>query len=351
VIPMHLRAWRESLPLRKPFVISAGTTQAAESLFVALEEGGLVGFGEAAPSFRVTGETVEGVRAFLHGLGPRFQHRDAGDWAGDLEDLHRAAPHNPAAKAALDLALLDLAGKELGKSVRDLLGLKAATMPTSATVVLAEPEAMAAEARSHVAAGFRNLKLKLGEAEADEARVRAVRDAVPEAKLRVDANGAWTGQQARDLLEPLHKLEVELVEQPLPRGWWEETQRLTKAAEMPILVDEDVLTLEDVRVLAERRYADGFVLKLMKCGGLWQGKRMLDLARGAGIKVQLGCMVESSLGISAASHLLDLVDWADLDGAWLLARDPWRGARIVDGVVEPPEGPGLGAVAAVSPGQ
>jgi L-alanine-DL-glutamate epimerase-like enolase superfamily enzyme len=316
---------------------------AARVVFVRLSHDGLEGFGEAAPSLRVCGETPESVLAFLDAV-PGELPASLDDWRGALRWLASRAFGNPAAKAALEMALLDLVAKRQRKPLHRLLGLSAAERPTSATVVLASPDAMAREAVSHAEQGFTHLKLKLGEPKRDLARVRAVRDAVPEATLRCDANTGWTEQQALRLVQGLDKFEVELLEQPVPRGNWASMRRIAKAAELPVLADEDVLGLEDLTRLARERYADGFVLKLMKCGGPWQGKQMLDLARRAKLPCMVGCMVESSLAISAASQLLARVRWADLDGAWLLAGDPWRGATPRRGVIAPAEGPGLGAV-------
>lgn len=339
---MRLRAWQEHLPTKKPFTISTGTMTAHHATYVALEHDGVEGVGEAAPSLRVCGETPEGVLAFWAALRNEVAAWAPGRWREHLRDLDARALGNPAAKAALDMAMLDLAGKAQKKPVHALLGLKAAAKPTSATVVLDAPEAMAREAVSHTEAGFAHLKLKLGEPKRDAARLRAVRDAVPEAVLRCDANTGWTEAQALRFVPLLERAEVELLEQPVPRGERAAMKRLAKRAEFPLLADEAVLGYEDAERLAAERFADGFVLKLMKCGGLVPAKRMLDLARREGLQVMVGCMVESSVAISAAAQLLARVQWADLDGAWLLAADPWRGADIEEGVIAPVDSEGLG---------
>lgn len=339
---MELRAWEEKLPTKRPFVIATGATSEVHSVFVQVRHGGATGVGEAAPSLRVAGETPGSVLAFIEAVRGDVGAWQPSAWQDALRSLERRAPGNPAAKAALDMALLDLAGKLQGRSAHALLGLKPGERPTSATVVLDTPEAMAREAVGHAEQGFTHLKLKLGDPKLDAARVRAVRDAVPEAVLRCDANTGWTEAQALRLVQVLDKHEVELLEQPLPRGQHDATKRIARGAELPVLADEDVLGWDDAALLAERRYADGFVLKLMKCGGLLQAKRMLDLARRSGLHVMVGCMVESSVAISAAAQLLARVRWADLDGAWLLAHDPWRGATITRGRIATPEGAGLG---------
>jgi L-alanine-DL-glutamate epimerase-like enolase superfamily enzyme len=313
------------------------------ALYVELEHDGIRGFGEAAPSLRVCGETPESVRAFWEAVRPELEARTPADWQGTLGWLAQRAFGNPAAKSALDSALLDLAGKAQRRPAYRLLGLQPGAKPTSATVVLDTPERMAKEAASHADLGFTVLKLKLGEAAEDAARVDAVRDAVPGATLRCDANTAWTVQQGLKLAKHLDKREVELLEQPVPRGFHDALKRIAEAAHMPVLADESVLGLEDARVLAGERYADGFVLKLAKCGGLWQAKQMLDLSRKASLEVMVGCMVESGLGIAAAAQLLGRVPWADLDGAWLLAQDPWTGADVQRGRIATPDAHGVGA--------
>lgn len=339
---LGLRAWQEKLPTKRPFVIATGTMTHHQASYIGLEQGPHTGYGEAAPSLRVCGETPDGVVAFWAAVRDEVAAWDPAQWREHLDALAARAFGNPAAKAALEMALLDLAGQAQGKPVHALLGLRPAEKPTSATVVLDAPEAMAREARGHAEQGFRHLKLKLGEAKRDEARVRAVRDAVPDAVLRCDANTAWTEAQALRLVKVLDKLDVELLEQPLPRGMHDGMRRIAKAAALPVLADEDCLGLEDAQRLAAEGYADGFVLKLAKCGGPWQAKQMLDLAKGAGLQVMVGCMVESSVGIAAAAHLLGRVQWADLDGAWLLAQDPFRGAAIRGGRIATPIAPGLG---------
>lgn len=347
---MRLRTWEEKLPTKRPFVISTGAATATQNVFVELADGGArgraeaKGYGEAAPSLRVCGETPAGVLGFLDAARALVEAEGPGGWKGLRGRLDAFAPGNPAAKAALDLALHDLAGKLAGAPAWRLLGLKPAARPTSVTLSLGAPEAMAREAARLADAGFRVLKLKLGEPRRDLARVRAVRDAVPGATLRCDANTAWTESQALRLVRGLDRLEVEVLEQPVPRGFHAEMRRIARAAELPVLADESVLGPGDAATLARERFADGFVLKLMKCGGLAPARRMLALARRARLRVMVGCMLESSLAISAASHLLARVEWADLDGAWLLAQDPWRGVEVRAGAIATPEGPGLGAV-------
>jgi L-alanine-DL-glutamate epimerase-like enolase superfamily enzyme len=167
----------------------------------------------------------------------------------------------------------------------------------------------------------------------------AVRDAT-DRPIRVDANEGWTPADARERLDWLAGLGVELVEQPLPADQIEETRALRKTSVLPFYADESVHVAEDIPRLAGA--FDGINIKLMKCGGIAEALRMIAVARAHGMKVMLGCMIESSLAITAAAHLSPLVDTADLDGNLLLESDPFAGATVTDGRLVLPEEPGLG---------
>lgn len=339
---MRLALAPYSLRLARPFRISAGVTTNARVVLARLSHGRAVGHGEAAPSLRVTGETPEGAAALLAGVASAVETFDGADVARLRETVDRAAPGNPAAKAALEIAALDLAGRLAGKPVHALLGLEASSRPTSKTVSLDAPRAMAAEAAEISEEGFRHIKVKLGEPRADEARIRAVRDAVPGAVLRVDANGGWSEHQALSMLPVLEAVGVEILEQPCAAEDLRGMAAVTAKAGMPVVADEPILSVADVARVAASRAATGVNIKLMKCGGPVEAVRIADAARRRGWTVMLGCMVETSCAITAASHLLSLVDHADLDGAALTRNDPFEGARIEEGVIRPPEGAGLG---------
>jgi L-alanine-DL-glutamate epimerase-like enolase superfamily enzyme len=162
--------------------------------------------------------------------------------------------------------------------------------------------------------------------------------------VRVDANEGWTLEEARDRLDWLATMGVELVEQPLPADRIEESRELRRLSPLPIVADESVHRAADVPRLAQA--FDGINIKLMKCGGLGEAVRLIHVARAHGMQVMLGCMIESSLAITAAAHLSPLVDWADLDGNLLVTNDPFIGAGVRDGRLVLPDGPGLGVVPA-----
>ena len=230
-----------------------------------------------------------------------------------------AVAGEPAAEAAIDMALRDLAGKRLGAPLWELLGIDPRpTPPTSFTIGLDTPEVVARKVRE--AGDFEILKIKLGSDE-DRAVLEAVRD-VTDRPVRVDANEGWTLEEARERLEWLAGMGVELVEQPLPADQLDESRELRRLSPLPIVADESVHRAADIPRLAEA--FDGINIKLMKCGGLGEALRMIHVARAHGMKVMLGCMIESSLAVTAAAHLSPLVDWADLDGNLLVTNDPFR---------------------------
>lgn len=332
---MELRTTTASLALAEEFGIARGSRTTQSVVQLELEHDGIVGRGEAAPVY-YRGESVESAADFLTTTAPPL----AGDDPFALEEIEERLEDvdgEAAGKAALDAALHDWIGRRLGVPVWRLLGLSPEAPPTSYTIGIDSLEGTRDRARR--ARGFRALKVKVGGAE-DLARLEAVR-AESDAPLRVDANEGWTLESARELMPELVRLDVELVEQPFPaddldsfRGLREVTPRL------PVIVDEGCHDLRDVAPAAE--YADGINVKLAKSGGVREAVRMIHAARALGLRVMLGCMVESQLGVAPAAAIASLADWVDLDGHLLLADEPFTGLRFEDGRVLPGLGPGLG---------
>ena len=333
---MQLSAQPLNLKLASPFRIARGVQTEAHNVLVRLEHEGLVGLGEAAPR-PYYGETRDGALAALAELSEHL-----GDDPFAIADIMDALDHaigaNPAAKAAVDMALYDLVGQRLGVPVYRLFGLSAAHAPlTSYTISIEAPTEMARRA-AEAARTYPILKVKLGTPH-DLEIVRAIRDAT-DATLRVDANAAWTAKEAIAIINALAPYNIEFVEQPVARHDLEGLKLVREHVSLPILVDESCVTLNDIARIADR--VDGINIKLMKCGGLHHALKMIHAARAHHLRVMIGCMIESSLAITAAAHLTPLVDYADLDGALLIDADPYEGVSIEGGRLVLPERPGLG---------
>ncbi|ADR35650.1 Mandelate racemase/muconate lactonizing protein [Oceanithermus profundus DSM 14977] len=320
--------WRTyTLELAHPFRIAHGTSWTRTAVFVDLE-GGL---GEAAV-VPYHGESVEAVTAYLERARARLEGAPA-SLQGRLARL--PAGGSRAARAALEMALFDLWGRALGAPLWRLFGLDPdRAPPTSFTVAMGDPNEMAGLAR---AAKMPVLKLKVG-SEDDLARLEAVRAARPDARIRVDANGGWTPETARRLLPELVRLGVEFLEQPLPPE--ERAAYAELKGSLPLFADEPIKTVRDVVEWAP--YVDGVVIKLAKSGGLAPARAMIETARGLGLQVMLGCMVETRLAVGAAAHLAPLADHADLDGPLLIKNDPFTGLDYDGPRLVGPTGPGLG---------
>jgi L-alanine-DL-glutamate epimerase-like enolase superfamily enzyme len=334
---VELTARVVTLRLAETFVISRDSRDEAEVVQVELRKAHTSGFGEAAPIERYD-ESTETALAFLE---------DNADVLGDdpfaLDEIFDRLPRKQfAARAALDAALHDLQGRLLGLPVHRLLGQRRGGPPTSWTIWLGDPDDMARRAEKATAGGrFRRLKLKLGARDGlDLERVRAVRR-VTDLPLQVDVNEYWSLDEALDYLL---QMDLEYCEQPLPAGS-DDGPELKRKSPVPIFVDEDCHTLDDVAACAER--AHGINIKLAKSGGIREAVRMAHAARALGLGVMLGCMIESGLGIAAGAQMSSLCDHVDLDGNLLLADDPWPGVELVDGVQLPSTAPGLGVKHAV----
>ncbi|HSH46945.1 MAG TPA: dipeptide epimerase [Longimicrobiales bacterium] len=306
------------------------------------DDDGMEGWGEAAPN-AFYGETAETVAAVLPLYADVLERYDDPFMLEAIErDLVTVARRNPAARSAVSAALHDLWGKRLGQPVWRAWGLDPATAPRSSfTLGMADSEETRAQARG--AAHRPVLKVKVGRPD-DEARLRAIRDEAPDALLYVDANTAWTADEALRLMPVLEELGVAFVEQPLHPDDIDGLRRLHRRATLPLVADESCETAADIpRLLGA---VDGINIKLAKAGSLLEARRMIHIARAHGLMVMLGCMLESTLGIAAAVQLAPMVDYVDLDGALLLDRDPYRGPGMEeDGSLRFNQESGLGVTA------
>jgi len=327
---VEIRAHRLTVRTKRTFAIARGSSDNFERVVLTLEEGGITGRGEAAPTDYYDQDAHIVVEAL-----ERTRIRDPWDIEGALKE-NDSLP--PSALAALDSTLHDLAARRLGVPVYRLLGL-ARPEPTSAyTLGIADRETTIEEAKK--LSGFSILKMKVGDRE-DIQTVRAVAG-VSDSALWVDANEAFSPVEAADVARELKEIGARIIEQPVPASAGPEALRRVKEAvePLPVIADEGAATARDVPPLAG--CVTGVNVKLAKCGGLRRALEMIHAARAHNMLVMLGCMVETSLGIAAAAQLSGLVDFVDLDGAMLLADDPFTGLAYENGRILLPEAPGLG---------
>lgn len=329
---MNLTVERHDLPTADPFGIARGTTTTAAVVTVELTHDGVTGVGGAAPS-EYYGESVDSVVATLDALGATVEgwtDPHAGQRAARV--LAEQAPDASAARAAVSTALADLAAKTLGVPCYRQWGLDPDAAPRSSyTVGIDDPERMAERAARAVAEGFEILKVKVG-TDDDRARVRAVREGAPEATLRVDANGAWSPERAIEQAHWLANRGVEFLEQPVSGDDVEGLRRVHETVPLAICADESCVTASDVPTVADA--CDLVTVKLTKCGGIRPAIAQIHAAHAAGLDAMLGCMLESNASIAPACHLAPLVEYADLDGALLLASDAYDGLSLAGGHVD-----------------
>lgn len=326
---------------RHAFNIAREPSRPRRDVWIRLRDAdGVEGWGEAAAT-PYYGDTAETVGAVLPLIEAAVERAAEGDVFA-LERIERAVDaavgRNRAAKAGVSAALHDLVGKRTGLPVWRLWGLDPVAAPSSFTIAIDEAEVVRERVRD--AAPYPILKIKLG-SDRDEEMLRVIREEAPEKVLRIDANTGWTLKQAITALPMLVEYDVELIEQPLAPGDLEGMRILREKSPLPIVADESCRTLADVPRLVGA--VDGINIKLTKCGSLREAMRMIHTARAHGLNVMLGCMLESTLGVAAAVQLAPLVDWVDLDGAALVANDPFTGPEVLgDGTLRFNTEPGLG---------
>jgi L-alanine-DL-glutamate epimerase-like enolase superfamily enzyme len=341
-----MRLWHQTIELKPthPFVIARGGYAHHRNVIVRVtDDDGLEGLGEAAPN-RYYGESVATVIAALGQFKPIIERADAMALESTEAHLGRVLRGNASAKSAVSSALHDLVGKRLGLPTHRLWGLDPSAAPQSSfTIAIAENSEL--EGRVVEAREYPILKIKLG-TDRDMEIVRIVRNAAPEKRLRVDANAAWTAKHAVRMSEFLADQGVEMLEQPVPANDIEGLRFVRKRSRLPVFADESCLVATDIARLAGA--VDGINIKLAKCGSLREALRMVHTARALDMQVMAGCMIESSLGISAIAQISPLLDFADFDGAALLSSDPFRGTSIAGGAIRLSDGPGLGATPAPS---
>ena len=326
-----------TLHTKHPFIIARGGRSAYEVVWARLTDGdGVEGWGEASPS-SYYGENTETVLATLATLAAHLP-KDPFDLEAAERRFEQVVPKNGAARAALSGALHDLVGKRLEQPLWRLWGLDPMRAPKSSfTIGIDTPDKLRQKVQE--AADYPILKIKLG-TDHDEDLLKTIR-AATDKPIRVDANAGWSRERAIAMLPVLKEFGVELLEQPLVPDDLDGIAAVRRASPgIPVVVDESCITATDIPRVAGA--VDGINIKLAKCGSLREALRMIATARAHGLLVMVGCMIETSIGISAAAHFTPLVDVADLDGAALTVDDPFAGACIEHGKITLPTGPGLG---------
>lgn len=343
-----------SLPLTEPYRIATAVQRRGEYvLFRLVTEDGTAGIGEAAPFMGESEETQAGIVAVARAyLAPALVGLDPFDLEAIHARMDAVLPGHLFTKSGVDLACHDLVGRRLGVPLYRLLGGRVRErVPLSGGPIgfVESPAAAAERAARLVAAGFRTVKLKIGDPRGgDEETVRAVREAIgPRVELRLDANQAFTADRAVPLLRRLERYEPALVEQPVPAADLDGLARIAAALDVPVMADEAVSTPADVLRVAERRAADIVKMKVMRSGGLHRARKLLAVAEAAGLPVVVGSGHESSIGAAAELHLAvasRAVPYAgEMVGQLRLVEEVVaEPVRVAGGAAAPPDGPGLG---------
>jgi len=333
---MALRTRIENLRLRHTFTIARGSQDVCPVVIAEIERDGVVGTGEASPS-GFYGETVETVEAALARHAEWVARANLRSYHHVLEDAAARFGKDRGALCALDLAVHDWAARKLGAPLYAVLGLDPHRVPrTSFTIGIDTVDRMVAKIRE--AAQFPIIKVKLGTPN-DIEIVRALRRET-KAVLRVDANCAWTARETVEKSVELKALGVEFIEQPLPPEELDAMEEVCAKSALPLVADESSVTPDDVPRLRGRFH--GVNIKLVKCGGILPALRMIHLASSFGMKIMIGCMIESSVACTAAAQIGPLVDYLDIDGPLLITNDPYRGVEYSGGELRLPAGAGLG---------
>ncbi len=329
------------LKLRHTWTTTMSSSEFRDTLHLRFQSQGVTGRGEGAPIVRYH-ESAETAREAVQSVTEFLRTADPWKFSKVLGEVFRRIPGEWAAKAAIDIALMDWIGQKLGVPLYRYFGLDPRDAPvTTFSIGMDKPDVVRQKVRE--AEPFPVLKIKVGLA-SDEEMLASVRSATKK-PLRVDANEGWKSKE--EALRKINWLEtqgVEFIEQPMPASMIEDIRWLRGKVHMPIIADEACLHASDIPALATAY--DGVNIKLDKCGGMMEAFRMIQIARSVGLKVMLGCMVSSSVTVTAAAHLSPLVDYADLDGNLLVANDPFQGVRVENGKLVLPDRPGLGLLPA-----
>lgn len=326
-----------SVPLRVPFKTALRSVNSVEDVVVEIHtDTGAVGYGEAPPTGVITGDTTGAIiGAIQDHIAKTIIGRDVDDFENLMMALNSCILKNTSAKAAVDMALWDLYGQLYNIPVYKLMGGSRKTITTDITISVNDPDTMAEDAQNAIARGYDCLKVKVGkEPEKDIARLSAIRQVVPKKTLiRIDANQGWEPKEAVRILNGMQEkgLDIEFVEQPVKGHDFEGMKYVTEHSYVPVLADESVFSPEDALKIMQMRAADMVNIKLMKCGGLYNGLKIANAAEIYGVECMIGCMLEAKISVNAAVHLAcakQIITKIDLDGPVLCKEDPIIGGAV-----------------------
>lgn len=329
-----------TIHLRHPFILSDSQITHRQVVIVRVLADGIEGFGEAAPS-SYFGETCDSVAAVYNEAAPWMRENAADMSLEQIDDyLTRQFPSAPSARSGLVMAVADWKAKSRGVPLWQMLNIdRPPVHPTSFTIGIDTADALRLKIRE--ADDFSVLKIKMGRGKLDYEILETVRN-VTEKPLRIDVNEGWTFDEAVQKIKWLEPLNVQMIEQPLPKEEVTRMPELRRQSRLPLFGDENIRSMDDIG--RWDNHFDGVNIKLDKCGGLLQAVRMLNEARARGLQTMLGCMVQTSVGIAAAAHLGALTDFIDLDGHLLIRDDPFTGVLVDKGRLTVAEKAGLGVV-------
>ena len=333
---MNLKFYPYTIRLKEEFTISVNSRTTTPAIMIEVEHNGFTGYGEASlPPYLP--ENQKSVIEFFKKVNlSKFQRLRELNFILDYVD--NIDKGNKAAKAAIDIALHDLASKIENLTLNEYLNIeRREDIYTSFTFGISDEDTI--KRKITEVQDYKYLKIKLGSKQ--DKRIIEIINSNTDKQLFVDINQGWEDEHyALDLINWMSEMNVLLVEQPLPKEKIKEMKWLKERSPLPIIADEAVQSLDDLEIVKEAY--SGINIKLMKAGGIWQALRMIQKAKELNLKIMIGCMTETSCAITAASHLSPLADWVDLDGAELISNDLFSGAKIVKGRVVIPELPGLG---------
>jgi L-alanine-DL-glutamate epimerase-like enolase superfamily enzyme len=348
----RITAGKFDLSLKEPFKISLGTITKAKNVLVKIFSDDIVGIGEGSPTYKITGDNQQGVLSFIEDITPLLINQEL-----DIQKIDEALSsfiNMTAAKAAISIAIYDLVGKELSKPLFRLLGGYRDEIKTDLTIGILPPEKVREKAIDAISRGFEILKIKVeGNVEKDFKRIEAISDLG--IKIRIDANQGFTPKDVIKFIRKISNFEIELIEQPVP--FWDISglKFVKENSDIPVFADESIHLARDALRLLKEGCVDGINIKLMKCGGICEAVKIINIAEAAGIPCMIGCMLESKVSLTAAAHLalaFRNIRYVDLDSHLFLSEDPVLGGiEIKSGKITLPEEPGLGISAVKDVGE